>query len=124
MLSNVIEVFKGFFSRSFWFANFLPVAMFAFLHPVIAWWVIPGIPLAEWARSEPSSLTYFPVAFAVLVVAAYALTPIVPLLRGLLTVRFCPRPFTTSCGMSTFGLHVRSSGASTMRSISLIGLAP
>ena len=90
MLGTVIDVFKGFFSRSFWFGNFLPVAIFAFLHLIIAWWVLPNIPLAEWANADPKSLTYFPIALAVLVVIAYALIPIIPLVRGLLDGSLLP----------------------------------
>jgi hypothetical protein len=90
MLGTVIDVFKGFFSRSFWFGNFLPVAIFAFLHLIIAWWVLPNVPLAEWASADPKSLTYFPIVFVVLVVIAYALIPIIPLVRGLLDGSLLP----------------------------------
>jgi hypothetical protein len=90
MLSDVIGIFKGFFSRAFWFGNFLPVAVFSFLHLVIAWLVIPGIPLGTWAQAEPKSLTYFSVTFAALVVLAYAITPIIPLVRGLLDGSLLP----------------------------------
>lgn len=90
MLGTVVEVFKGFFSRSFWFANFLPVATFAFLHLLIAWWVLPNVPLGDWVNADPRSLTYVPIVFAALVVIAYALIPIVPLVRGLLDGSLLP----------------------------------
>lgn len=90
MLNDIIGVFKGFFSRNFWFGNFLPVAMFSFLHLCIAWLVIPGISLTTWAQTDPKALTYFPMTFAALVVLAYALTPIIPLVRGLLDGSLLP----------------------------------
>jgi hypothetical protein len=89
-LNEIIGVFKGFFSRAFWFGSFLPVAIFGFIHLAIAWWVLPDVPLAEWAKANASTLTYFPVTFAALIVLAYALTPLVPLARGLLDGSLLP----------------------------------
>jgi hypothetical protein len=101
MLNDVIGVFKGFFSRSFWFGNFLPVAMFSFLHLCIAWLVIPGISLTTWVQADPKALTYFPMTFAALVVLAYALTPIIPWFEVCWMARSCQSEFTRRYAANT-----------------------
>jgi hypothetical protein len=91
MLNKVITVFQGFFSRAFWFGSFLPVAVVAAIHLVIAWLQYPKlVPLNEWSTATFESLTLFPAVFAGLVVLAYALTPLIPLLRGVLDGSLLP----------------------------------
>jgi len=89
-LADIIGTFKGFFSRAFWFGNFLPVAIFAAVHLVIAWLALPNVPLAKWASADSNTLTYFPATFAALVALSYAAAPLVPLMRGLLDGSFLP----------------------------------
>lgn len=89
-LADIVGTFKGFFSRGFWFGNFLPVAIFAAVHLVIAWLALPNVPLGKWVATDASSLTYFPVTFAALVALSYAAAPLVPLMRGLLDGSLLP----------------------------------
>lgn len=91
MLNQYISTFQGFFSRAFWFGSFLPVALFAFLHLAIAWLCFgDSVPLWTWLAAKPDTLTLFPAAFAGLVVLGYVLTPIVPILRGMLDGSLLP----------------------------------
>lgn len=92
MLDRFVTAFQSFFSRAFWFGSFLPVAIFAFIHLLLAWMVFGGelVPLPAWLAAKGDALTLFPAVFAGLVVIAYALTPIVPLLRGLLDGSLLP----------------------------------
>jgi hypothetical protein len=86
MLSQYLTTFQGFFTRAFWFGSFLPVALFAFLHLVIAWVAFgnEAVPLQKWLTLDPTKLTLFPTIFAGLVVVSYALSPMLPLFRELL----------------------------------------
>ena len=69
MLNQYIAAFQGFFSRAFWFASFLPVALFSFLHLTIAWVCLGDIiPLWSWLAAKPDTLTLFPAVFAAMVV--------------------------------------------------------
>lgn len=90
ILNDVINTFKSFFSRAFWFGNFLPVAVFAALHGVIAWWVVPGVNLETLFSNTASKAIFFPAGFATLVVLAYAATPLIPVMRGLLDGSLLP----------------------------------
>jgi hypothetical protein len=91
MLDKIITVFQGFFSRAFWFGSFLPVAIIAAVHLCVAWLRYPNlVPLQDWATAKFESLTLFPAVFAILVVLAYALTPLIPLLRGVLDGSLLP----------------------------------
>jgi hypothetical protein len=78
MLSQYITTFQGFFTRAFWFGSFLPVALFAFLHLVIAWLAFDTVELREWLAADQSKLTLFPAIFAGLVMISYSLSPMVP----------------------------------------------
>jgi hypothetical protein len=92
MLSQYISAFQGFFSRAFWFGSFLPGALFAFVHLVIASLAFSDVvPLAEWLKADPAKLTMFPILFAALVVLGYVLSPMVPLFRDLLDASRLPQ---------------------------------
>lgn len=90
VLNEVLGTFKGFFSRAFWFGNFLPVALFTALHLAIAWAALPNVRLEDWFSDTASKAIYFTTTFAALVVIAYASTPLVPVMRGLLDGSLLP----------------------------------
>jgi hypothetical protein len=92
VLSEITSAFKGFFSRAFWFGNFLPVIVFAAVHVAIAWWVgvISTAAVESWIKVDAKQLAYFPMAVAAFIVLAYALAPLVPLLRGMLDGSLLP----------------------------------
>lgn len=90
MFAQVLSVFQSFFSRSFWFGSFLPVASFTILHLFIAAEVFREVQPWEWATGTGQATTRFPLAFAALVVLAYAMTPLLPLIRGVLDGSLLP----------------------------------
>src|SRR5262245_22105740 len=90
MLNTIIETFKSFFSRAFWFASFLPLVIFASLHLILAWQVFPGIDLDDWLKNPQEKLVYLPVTFAALVVVGYLLVPVAPVLRRVLEGELLP----------------------------------
>ncbi len=84
MFNQILAVFQGFLSRAFWFGNFLPVVIAAALHVAVAKVQFgETVPLEKWVESP----TILSVAFLSLVVLAYALTPLIPLFRGILDGR-------------------------------------
>jgi hypothetical protein len=92
MLDKIITVFQGFFSRAFWLGSFLPVAIITASHLAIAWSQYPKVVrLDEWVLAKFDSLTLFPAVFAGLVVLAYCLTPLIPLLRQVLDGTLLPQ---------------------------------
>lgn len=92
MFNQILTAFQGFFSRSFWFGSFLPVALAAALHLVIAANAFPAlVPLKTWLEAGLSdTATMFTIVVAALVVLAYALTPFIPLIRGILDGHLLP----------------------------------
>jgi hypothetical protein len=92
MFNQILTAFQGFFSRSFWFGGFLPVAVVAALHLAIMEVAFPGlVPLEAWlVAGAGEKATLFTIVVAALVVLAYALTPLVPLVRGILDGRLLP----------------------------------
>jgi hypothetical protein len=92
MFNQIVNAFQGFFSRSFWFASFLPVAVIAALHIAIAELAFPGlIPVRDWlAAGLGDKATGLTVLVAALVVLAYALAPLTPLVRDMLDGRALP----------------------------------
>lgn len=84
--NSVYTALQSFLSRSFWFANFLPVALFAFVHAIVAAIVVGpvnvwGVPL----NFESSNLAKIgPGIVLAVVILAYLLAPLVPLLRNVL----------------------------------------
>src|ERR1044072_347793 len=91
-LTDILTTFKGFFSRSFWFGSFLPVAIFAAIHLVIAWWVGTGFELSTIVSADTSKLITVPLALFGLIVLAYAVTPLIALVQGLLDGSLLPQP--------------------------------
>jgi hypothetical protein len=94
--NSVYDALKGFFSRGFWFATFLPVALFAALHLLVAALTLRSItvfgislnldkenPLAQLATAGPTIVV-------ILVIVGYALQPLMPRLRGLLDGSLLP----------------------------------
>src|SRR4051812_48898369 len=90
-LTDIFSTFKGFFSRTFWFGSFLPVAIFAGIHLLLAYWLGIGIDLASLVNADSNKLIGVPLAIFALVVVAYALTPLVPLVDGLLDGSLLPQ---------------------------------
>ncbi|WP_027154888.1 hypothetical protein [Mesorhizobium sp. WSM2561] len=92
MFNQILTAFQGFFSRSFWFGSFLPVAVAAAFHLVIAANPFPAlVPLRTWLDAGLSdTATMFTIVIAALVVLAYALTPFIPLIRGILDGHLLP----------------------------------
>ena len=92
MFNQILTAFQGFFSRSFWFGSFLPVAIVAAMHIVIAGIALPAqVPLQEWLEATVSDkAASSTVVLAGLVVLAYVLVPVTPLVRGVLDGRLLP----------------------------------
>jgi hypothetical protein len=92
MFNQILTAFQGFFSRSFWFASFLPVATVAALHLAVAELAFPGlVPVQQWIEAGlGDKAAGFTVVVASLVVLAYALAPFTPLVRDILDGRALP----------------------------------
>jgi hypothetical protein len=89
-LTAILDTFKGFFSRTFWFGAFLPVAIAAGLHLAIA-----SVVFQEAVKPLLGSLTgdtpvALPYAFAALVILAYIADPFVTLFGGWLDGSLMP----------------------------------
>jgi hypothetical protein len=90
-LTDILTTFKGFFTRTFWFGSFLPVAIFAGIHLLVASWLGTGIDLASLISADSNKLIGVPLAMFALVVVAYAATPLIPLVQGLLDATLLPQ---------------------------------
>lgn len=94
--NSVYTALQGFLSRSFWFAAFLPVALFAVLHAIIAAIAfgplkVFGISFSLEAEISAAALASAgPAIVIALVVIGYALTPLMPRFRGLLDGSLLP----------------------------------
>jgi len=94
--NSVYSALQGFFSRAFWFAAFLPVALFAVIHLVIATLALGpitifGTTVSLSANLEASQFATSGVVIVLgLVVAAYAIMPLMPRFRGLLDGTLLP----------------------------------
>ena len=92
--NSVYTALQGFFSRTFWFATFLPVTMFAILHALIAGLTVGPVTVFGVTVSLDKDLTQIaaaaPFLIIILVVTAYALLPLMPRLRGLLDGSLLP----------------------------------
>ncbi len=93
--TSVYNALQAFFSRGFWFAAFLPVALFALLHAIVASQVIGPVTLLgielRFDDRAPDLSTAAPAIFVALIVIAYALLPLTPLLHGLLDGSYLPQ---------------------------------
>jgi hypothetical protein len=92
VFSNVFSIFQGFFSRAFWFGSFLPVLVVASIHAVIAGVQFPdAVPVASWVGGTAANMAATaPFIFATLLVLAYAMAPLMPLMRDILDGKLLP----------------------------------
>jgi hypothetical protein len=91
MFAQLIGVFQGsFFSRAFWLGNFIPVAVVAAAHLFMASHVFPGVPTWQLLGVESSPASRFPLVLALLIVVAYAVAPLIPVMRGILDGSLLP----------------------------------
>jgi hypothetical protein len=94
--NSVYTALQGFLSRTFWFAAFLPVALFAVIHLVIATLALGPITIFGTTVSLSGNLdaaqfaTSGVVIVLGLVVIAYAIMPLMPRFRGLLDGTLLP----------------------------------
>lgn len=94
--NSVYTALQGFFSRSFWFAAFLPVALFALVHVVLATLALGPIAVFGVTISLSGNIdaaqfaTAGPAIIVGLIVIAYAVTPLMPRFRGLLDGTLLP----------------------------------
>lgn len=89
--SGLLDTFKGFFSRAFWFSRFLPVALVATTHLMLAIWIIPLDPSAIKGAIFDATPTSALLWFAAAVILAYAIGPAVSMLGGLLDGSLLPQ---------------------------------
>lgn len=86
--NTAISALQGFFSKLFWFGTFLPVALFAALHLAIAAVTFDSVHAAVTAPITGDG--WWPVAILGLVVLAFAVSPLLPLLRGMMDGSLLP----------------------------------
>jgi hypothetical protein len=86
--NSIYQALRGFFSQGFWFATFLPVALFAALHLAIAIAVLGSASLlgmtVSFREVKGDSTTASTLIIVAVIVIAYALQPLVPHFRSLL----------------------------------------
>ena len=94
MFNTVFNIFQGFFSRAFWFGSFLPVLVVSSIHAVIAGAQFPDVvPVASWVGGTAANMAATaPFIFAALLVLAYAVAPLVPLMRDILDGKLLYEP--------------------------------
>lgn len=88
--AQILGTIQGFFSRGFWFGSFLPVALAGTLHLFLANRIFPQSSPWELLSASGSQAAKFPVIFAGAIVVAYAMTPLVPWIRGMLDGSLLP----------------------------------
>jgi hypothetical protein len=92
-LTQLVNSFQSFFSRGFWFGNFLPVAIFMVVNLIIAATAFPeAVQFWAWLRQPGASevVSYAPLVVGGLVVVAYALAPMIPTCQAILDGRLLP----------------------------------
>jgi hypothetical protein len=90
MFSQIVTVVQGFLSRGFWFGSFLPVALASGTHAFLAHRLFPLFTPWDWLTVNGSEAAKFPLILAVLIVMAYAMTPLLPWIRGMLDGSLLP----------------------------------
>lgn len=90
MFTQIATVIEGFLSRGFWFGSFLPVALAAVTHAFLAHQVFPSFSPWTWLTATGSDAAKLPVVLGGTIVAAYALTPLLPWIRGMLDGSLLP----------------------------------
>ena len=89
-ISGAVEVFKVLLRLPV--GSFLPVLIIAGIHVVLeAWAGLIDVSLADLVKAELDKLIAIPLVTFVLVILAYAATPIIPLVRGLLDGSLLPQ---------------------------------
>jgi hypothetical protein len=94
--NSVYTALQGFLSRSFWFAAFLPIALFAVIHLVVATFALGPITIFGTTVNLSGNLdaaqfaTSGVVIVLGLVVIAYAIMPLMPRFRGMLDGTLLP----------------------------------
>jgi len=92
LVSGLAGVFKGFLSRAFWFASFMPIALASALHLAVAALAFTGA--RRFALSLLSAKTenflVLPVIFGGVIVLAYAIGPLAPIALGILDASRLP----------------------------------
>jgi hypothetical protein len=89
--NSIYAALQGFLSRSFWFAAFLPIAIFASLHAALVYVVFGPSAFAGFKFDlAPSSAGKWSVIFLVLIVAAYVAQSLLPGLHGMLDGSLLP----------------------------------
>jgi hypothetical protein len=83
-ITQIYTAFRGFFSQSFWYAMFVPVAMFASIHGLIATRFGWSLDLNDLFSDTGKYSKALIVVVAGLALAGYVLQSFVPLVRGLL----------------------------------------
>lgn len=92
MFNTVFTIFQGGLSRAFWFGSFLPVLIVAAVHLGIAGALFPEhVPVRVWVlEGTGTAAATLTLIFVVLLVVAYMLMPLQPLLRDFLDGRLLP----------------------------------
>jgi hypothetical protein len=89
--NTAVTALQGFFSKLFWFGVFVPVALFAALHLGLAMLTFPDVHAAVTSASARGAEEVRLVgAILGLIVLAFLLSPLLPLLRGLLDGSLLP----------------------------------
>ena len=88
--SALLQSVSGFFSRSFWFSRFLPVALIALAHELLGRWLFGWQFDAGITKMLKSDMGKALLSFAALVVLAYGLSPLIPLISGVLDGSILP----------------------------------
>lgn len=91
--NTAVQALGGFFSKLFWFGTFLPTALFAALHTGLAVLAFGGA--RQVVPSEIGADGWWATGIVGLVVLAFAIAPLLPLLRGLLDGSILPASVRT-----------------------------
>jgi hypothetical protein len=91
--NQLIATLQGAFSRAFWFGSFLPVALVAAAHLLVLEVARPGsVPFHAWLEQTAGAQAVdFAILLIALIVLAYALAPIAPLVRSILDGQILPK---------------------------------
>ncbi len=89
--SALLDTFKGFFSRAFWFASFLPVAIVCAIHAIL-YATFFKVDMARWITGNLGKDSVTTLAMvAGLTVLAYAISPLTPVFAGLFDGSLLPQ---------------------------------
>ena len=88
--STLLQSFGGFFSRSFWFSRFLPVVLIALAHELLGRWLVGWRFEAGIGGILKENMGNTLLTIAALIVFAYALSPLIPLIGTMLDGSILP----------------------------------